>query len=303
MPFQIFDLKTQAYRELDESDTMIPPEPWQPPQQYSEKEAGIILKEFPKGVSTTRMPLKHVSAGSVQTGGKYEKGPKSTKGATAELTNEHPPEFAADFVPAALGTIPPELWEIFLMNSTWAADRTIMLRMTSKRVREAVDKIRPPAVVCLSRSFWGGQSAIRLLFVVRKLIFRKGTAAEKLKFVLSKLALMTVWCRITRLELRSCDMKGRDAERLAEVLAKCPALVHLELGGNLIRDEGAGRLAGVLGQCAALAHLNLSFNQITELKHNIGLTKVNYLELGHARACPSSDLNSGLRRLTLSCEP
>jgi len=191
------------------------------------------------------MPLKHVSAGSVQTSGKSEQGPKSTKG-----------------FPEALGSIPPELWEIFLMNSTWAGDRTIMLRMSSKKVREAVDKIRPPAVVCLSRSFWGGQSAIRLLFVVRKLIFRKGTAAEKLKFVLSKLALMTVWCRITRLELCSCDMKGRDAERLAEVLAKCPALVHLELGGNLIRDEGAGRLAGVLGQCAALAHLNLSFNQI-----------------------------------------
>ena len=119
MPFQIFDLETKAYRELDESDTMIPPEPWQPPQQYSEKVAGSILKDFPKGVSNTRMLLKNVSAGSVQTGGKYEKGPKSTKGATAELTNEHPPEFAADFVPAALGTIPHQLWEIFRIHRTW----------------------------------------------------------------------------------------------------------------------------------------------------------------------------------------
>ena len=29
---QIFDLDTKEYREPDHSDTMIPPEPWQPPQ-------------------------------------------------------------------------------------------------------------------------------------------------------------------------------------------------------------------------------------------------------------------------------
>ena len=29
---QIFDLDTKEYREKDQSDTMIPPEPWQPPQ-------------------------------------------------------------------------------------------------------------------------------------------------------------------------------------------------------------------------------------------------------------------------------
>ena len=29
---QIFDLETKEYREPDQSDTMIPPEPWQPPQ-------------------------------------------------------------------------------------------------------------------------------------------------------------------------------------------------------------------------------------------------------------------------------
>ncbi len=141
------------------------------------------------------MPRKHVSAGSVQTGGKSEKGEHEGLSTTTQQ------EFAADFFPAALGSIPPELWEIFLMNGTWAADRTIMLRMTSKRVREAVDKIRPPAVVCLSRSFWDGTAAVKLQFVVRKLILRKGTAAEKLKFVVRKLALMTVWCRITTLEL------------------------------------------------------------------------------------------------------
>jgi hypothetical protein len=62
---------------------------------------------------------------------------------------------------------------------TWAAGRTIMLTMTSKRVKEAVDKMRLPAVVRLSSSFWDDA--------------RNGIAAEKLKFVMRQLTLMTAW--------------------------------------------------------------------------------------------------------------
>jgi hypothetical protein len=56
---------------------------------------------------------------------------------------------AADLFAAVLGAIPAEDW-----GRTWAAGRTIMLRRTSKRVKEVVDKMRLPAVVRLSRSFW-----------------------------------------------------------------------------------------------------------------------------------------------------
>ena len=48
---------------------------------------------------------------------------------------------------AALEAVPAEDW-----CRTWAAGRTIMLRRTSKRVKEVVDKMRLPAVVRLSRS-------------------------------------------------------------------------------------------------------------------------------------------------------
>jgi Ran GTPase-activating protein (RanGAP) involved in mRNA processing and transport len=65
-------------------------------------------------------------------------------------------------------------------------------------------------------------------------------------------------CRITTLELRSCEMTGQGAERLVEVLAKCPALVRLDLSGQC----SARALAGVLGQCTALAHLDLLNNGI-----------------------------------------
>ncbi len=57
------------------------------------------------------------------------------------------------------------------------ANRTIMLRMASKRVREVVDKARLPAVVRLSRTFWDDA--------------RNGTAAEKLKLVMRRLVVLT----------------------------------------------------------------------------------------------------------------
>jgi hypothetical protein len=77
-----------------------------------------------------------------------------------------------DAFEAALGAIPAEDW-----CRTWAAGRTIMLRKTSKRVKEVVDKMRLPAVVRLSRSFWDNA--------------RNGTAAEKLQFILRQLSALT----------------------------------------------------------------------------------------------------------------
>jgi Ran GTPase-activating protein (RanGAP) involved in mRNA processing and transport len=132
-----------------------------------------------------------------------------------------------------------------------------MLRRTSKRVKEVVDKMRLPAVVRLSRRFWSD--------------FRNGTAAEKLQFVLRQLTPLTTWCRISTLDLHQCEMNGQDAERLAGVLAQCPALAHLDLcglveggrtGGNQIGPDGAESIAGVLAQCPALAHLDLWNNGI-----------------------------------------
>jgi Ran GTPase-activating protein (RanGAP) involved in mRNA processing and transport len=70
-------------------------------------------------------------------------------------------------------------------------------------------------------------------------------------------------CRISTLELPRCEKKGQDAERLAEVLAQCRELAHLDLSGNsFFGAAGTERLAGVLGQCWELVHLDLSSNLI-----------------------------------------
>jgi hypothetical protein len=122
------------------------------------------------------MHLKEMSAAK-QAGGKGEteegKQPAAQKKrtrTTRHATQTQPLLLAADAFVAALGAV-PEDW-----CRTWAAGRTIMLRRTSKTVIELVDKMRLPAVVRLSRSFWNDA--------------RNSTGEAKLEFVLRQLAAM-----------------------------------------------------------------------------------------------------------------
>ena len=79
---------------------------------------------------------------------------------------------------------------------------------TLQKTNRGLDK--STAVVRLSRRFWGDEW--------------NGTEEAKLQVVLRQLAAVTARCLITTLELPKCEMKRQDAERLAGVLAQCPAL-------------------------------------------------------------------------------
>ncbi len=155
---------------------------------------------------------------------------------------------AADAFATPLDAVPAGDW-----CRTWAAGRTIMLRSTSKKVQEVVDKMRLPVVVRLNRSFRDDT--------------RNVTTAEKLQFVMTQLVVFTARCRITTLALPECEMNSQDAERLAGVLTQCPALVRLDLRGDFhdtfpscLGAEGAQSLGRVLRLCPALTYLNLSYN-------------------------------------------
>jgi hypothetical protein len=61
-----------------------------------------------------------------------------------EQASEPPP----DAFTAALVAIPADDW-----CRTWAENRTMLLRMTSKRVQEVVNRLRRPAVVKVRKAF------------------------------------------------------------------------------------------------------------------------------------------------------
>jgi hypothetical protein len=100
---------------------------------------------------------------------------------------------------AALETIPADDW-----GRTWAADRTMMLRMTSKRVKVAVDKLCPPAIVVLL-------SQQELLDKYQIYNARPAFAA---KYILKQLQKMTSRCRITILDLEVAQVGDKRARRL-----------------------------------------------------------------------------------------
>jgi Ran GTPase-activating protein (RanGAP) involved in mRNA processing and transport len=137
--------------------------------------------------------------------------------------------------------------------------------MTSKRVKELVDKVRPPTVVRWRMSFFDDRL--------------NGTATKKQQLVFRQLTALTAGSRITTLELcfpqndkwcdaayrmihinHSCMSKMTEQGSLyclARVLAQCPALAHLNLSYNGLGADGVESLARVLAQCPALAHLDL----------------------------------------------
>ena len=160
---------------------------------------------------------------------------------TRQATETRPALLSADApLTAALEAIPAEYW-----GRTWAACRTLMLRRTSKRVKEVVDKMRLPAVVCLSRRFWKDG--------------RNGTEEEQRQFFLRQLTVITARFSIITLKLTCCGMRGQNVCNLAGVLAQCQALAHLDLSSNYdFGEAGVETLAGVLGKCRKLVHLDLS---------------------------------------------
>jgi hypothetical protein len=162
---------------------------------------------------------------------------------------------------ALLAAVPQEDW-----CRTWPACRTIMFRRTSKIVKEQVDKMRLPAVVCLcelwrdgiNRSPVGGGRPNKM---------------ENVQIVINQLPLMTAWCRITTLKLHvlyPSDFRGdRSPETFAGVLEgvlgqSTGSLTDLDLDSNCLGSDGVRRLAGVLSQCTLLRYLVLAANDVDD---------------------------------------
>jgi hypothetical protein len=166
--------------------------------------ADVLRKGLPKlneNDNAFTAALEAVPAKEAEGKGETEKGSQPAAQKKKTRTTRHATQTQLEFLvcdapsAAALEVIPAEDW-----CRTWAAGRTIMLRRTSKRVKEVVDKMRLPAAVCLSRSFWHDA--------------RNGGGATKSQFVLRQLTVATAQCRITTLELPRCGREGEDAERL-----------------------------------------------------------------------------------------
>ena len=135
-----------------------------------------------------------------------------------------------------LTTVPAEDW-----YRNWPANRTIMLSMTSKKIRDIINKMNIPAIVCLKWQF---------LYNI------------KLEFI-TELITTTNLYKITTLVLRRCFIQ-KNIDQLEEVLKQCPKLKKLDLYSNGINTEGAKKIVNGLKHCNELLHLNLDLNKFRD---------------------------------------
>ena len=149
--------------------------------------------------------------------------------AQSNRTHDHMPHASSSgsFFLDSLSTLPNEDW-----RRHWPAGKTLWLRMASKRLRAAVDKLHPPASVYLSRTVWAdARSGARPLAAISQ-------------FVLLQLSAVPSRCRITTLDLSGELPSANEgfgpegAERLAAVLAQCPELACLDLAWHRLGDQG-----------------------------------------------------------------
>jgi Leucine-rich repeat (LRR) protein len=173
----------------------------------------------------------------------------------------------------ALETVPDEDW-----GRNWPANRTIMVRKTSNRIKKIIDKMRLPTDVHWSWKFWNDS--------------QNGTTEKKLDFMMRQLKQMTSFYKITTLVLKCCNIQI-NLQQLIEVLELCPSLQKLNLKRNNISAEGVSRIAKALRQChnIELTYLDLSINKIGD----VGAARVAEL----FRQCPKlSHLDLSLNKIS-----
>ena len=175
-----------------------------------------------------------------------------------------------------LEKVPAEDW-----YRNWPADRTIMLSKTSKKIKNIINKMRIPVIVCSS---WKFRSDIR-----------NGSTEEKVNFIMTQLKRMTTLYlyKITTLVLKRCDIQI-NIEQLVVVLEQCPMLQKLNLKGNNITAEGVAKIIKVLEQYnnQELNYLDLSINKIGD----IGAEKVAEL-ICHNKCSKLLHLNLSLNKI------
>ena len=155
----------------------------------------------------------------------------------------------------ALTIVPVEDW-----YRNWPANRTIMLSMTSKEIRNIINIMCIPAIVHWKWKFWSDPN--------------NGSTEVKLNLIMTSLQLQCnlYLYKITTLVLRRCDIQII-VKKLAKVLKKCPMLEKLDLQRNKINTEGAVLIANSLKKCPNLLHIDFYINMIGD-KGAIKITKL-----------------------------
>ena len=183
---------------------------------------------------------------------------------------------------------------------SWSADRTIMLRLTSKKVNDAIDKIKPPTIISFNNSFWNNSNndiakkyelmikylseistkniIISLKICNIELFYENAyTIGMRSLGIICLVTAINIKSTITSINLNDCKI-GRGVIDFSSFVNNCTKLTHLNISKNNIG------LAKALENCLLLSHIDLSRNHIgydgaDSLANVIALLKIKHLNL------------------------
>lgn len=151
----------------------------------------------------------------------------------------------------------------------------LLLSLTSKDIKDEIDKMRIPVKICLSKVIkemvFNIPQAIITRFKITSLDFAMSDISEE--YFIKLLQLIPLCDALTDLDLKNNRIGSEGAKKLATVLlaiespketelGQCKLLTKLDLKNNNIGPKGIESLTAVLGVCNALIFLDLSENEL-----------------------------------------
>lgn len=172
------------------------------------------------------------------------------------------------------------------LDKTWPADRTIMLRMTSKKVIKVMNKLHLPTVFRFNRNYsiWNNNYSEMCRSTIQHIqSYLRVSKGYITVLDLSKMVVMNKYLQdlmsvignctdsigdkrvcttLTHLNLSRNSIDDKTLEFLVNELINYRALTCLQLSDNSFGDKGAASLAGLITQCPSISHLDIGYNII-----------------------------------------
>jgi len=197
---------------------------------------------------------------------------------------------------------------------TWPADRTIMLRMTSKRVNDAIDKIKPPTIISFNHSWWNNYKfkiakKQELMIIYLSEISTKNIIVslkicnielfyENAPWIISLVTAINNVSTITNIIIANCKIGIRGVTAFSSFFNNFKELTHLNICHNNIGPDGTKILAKALENCLLLSHIDLSWNRIEDNGDDSLANVIALLKIKHLNLCGNSICLQGLYKIT-----
>ena len=146
-----------------------------------------------------------------------------------------------------------DILNLEVLNNSFPINIISMLRITSKKVKILIDKMRPNVDIYFDLQNCKNDSHYNI--------------NKKLDIILNKINIINKRSNILKITMKNCKIGPSKIMRLKEILYSCNnngAIIYMNFCYNKIGPIGANRLSELIQSCPLLTYLNLKSNNIRD---------------------------------------